>query len=275
MEPSDLGGQPSPPGDVNPYDPPWLGSPTGVPGQPAPLNPQARVFNTQLITAATFFASALAGTILLYVSLSRLGRSAEARRALLLGGGLTLTQVLGALILPYGIGLIVPFGAMLAMNTLSKRLQDPFVIPHLSQGAARGSGWFVAGTCLASFACMLVLLGGGTLLKQAASRHVEVSPGHVVTYNKRAGEIEARKVGAILESRGVFVPGQRASVDYSRYGENVTLKVVLRGDWQSVPVMNLYTEVADEIFAQTGHRFVTVLLLDRMGKQRQKVSISR
>ena len=237
--------------------------------------PPARIFSTQVVTAVTFLTGPLGGTCLLFLSLSRLGRKAEARRALALGGAVAAAQVLAATMLPYGTVSTLPFAAMLVMNTLSKRLLDPYAVPHFNQGGQRGSGWFVFGTCVVSAIAMVVLIGGAMLIKQSASRHVDVSPGHRVIYNKQAGEAEARKVGEILEAHGVFAPGQNAVVDYVRYRNNLSLEITLSGGWSTPETMKLYTEIAHEIATATKQRFVSIRLLDSGGRVKQKVEISR
>ncbi|MCA9634254.1 MAG: hypothetical protein KC766_41700 [Myxococcales bacterium] len=233
----------------------------------------ARPFTTTAVGVATFFGSALAGTIVMYLSLSRLGHAAGARRALLLGGGLTLLTLAAALSLPQGIGNAVPLGATIAMVMLGRQMLDPVVTPHLGRGGRKGSGWLVAGISLGSALVLLgVLVGLSEGLGVTGDDYVEASPGHRVVYESGASEGEARQVAETLERQEVFPPGDKAEVILRRRGAGLELQVVLSSGWKDQPVVDYYTKLADQLAVRTGRSPFAILLCNEFLITKKRIS---
>lgn len=246
----------------NPYAPPSAGPPSENAATAADLpHRDAKPFTTLAVGVATFFGSALAGTVLMYLSLSRLGRVREARRAALLGGGLTLGTLVAAIVLPLGIGNAVPIGVTIAMVMLSRQMLDPFVEPHLARGGRRGSGWSVTGISLVSaFVVFGALIGLTEGLGVSADDYVESAPGHRVIYERGASEGEARQVADTLEANGVFPPGGEAEVVLRRNGAGLELQVVLEQGWEDPPVAEYYAGLAQQLETRTGRTPFVILL---------------
>ena len=256
-------------GEVNPYAPPRLGD---EPSAQLPTS-DARVFSTAAVGVATFLGSALAGTILMYLSLSRLQRRADARRAALLGGALTLATLGLAVVLPQGIGNAVPIAVTLAMVMLARKMLDPVVVPHLERGGRKGSALLVAGVSIAS---ALVVFGAGIGLSEgldiSADDYVESTPGHRVIYERGATEGEGSRVADVLETNGIFPPGGRAEVVLRRKGSGLELQVVLGSSWKEPSVIAAYTALAKQLSTRTGRSPLVILLCNEYLITKQTVS---
>ncbi|MCA9647184.1 MAG: hypothetical protein H6718_09725 [Polyangiaceae bacterium] len=259
--------------ELNPYAPPNLGelNQGGEDGSLAPRD--ARPFTTVAVGIATFLGSALAGTILMYLSLSRMGRAAEARRAALLGGGLTLGTLVAALVLPPGIGNVVPIAVTIGIVMLARQMLDPVVMPHLARGGSKGSGWLVAGVTVGSAVAVFgALIGLSEGLDISADDYVESAPGHRVVYERGATEGEARQVAEVLETNGVFPPGSKAEVVLQRKGTGLQLQVVLGSNWKDPSVISYYTALAGQLSTRTGRSPFEILLCNEFLLTKQKVS---
>lgn len=258
--------QPTPAPDFNPYQPALA----GAPGDALPT-----IFSAKAVGVATFFGSGVAGTILLYLSLSRLGLKRDAQRGVALGAALTVATLAVVLVLPPGTANFVPLVATLVMSALGRKLLDAPVAAHLARGGQCASGWHTAGITLGgAVLAVCILFAANTAVAGVGQKFVETSPGHHVIYKRKATQADARAVGKVLEAHGVFAPGKIGEVLIRGSENELVVQVVLSGNWSDTEVVTFYTNLAKELSKATGKRFVDVLLCDDLLKTRQKISVA-
>lgn len=255
---------PPPVAQLNPYQPAMAGAPN-------PALP--KIFNARSVGIATFFGSGLAGTVLMYLTLSRLGLQREARRAVGLGALITLLTLGAALVLPQGVGNVAPLAATFGMLALAHKLLDAPVAAHLARGGGRASGWHTAGVSLGGAVATLGVVIFATLaFDGVGEKFVEVSPEHRVVYERKATEADAKAVGEVLKARGVFVAGQPGEVIIGGTKQALNVQVVLTSGWRDPQTVVFFTEVAQDLGKATGKRFVKLELCDDFLNVKQKIS---
>jgi RsiW-degrading membrane proteinase PrsW (M82 family) len=146
----------SPP-EINPYAPPA----TNLDGA-APIAADAGdrfdrpLFSSGQIGAATFFASLLAGVLMLQANYRAMRRSGDANKTLALGLLAFCAWIALVMILPRGAQLPMNIGAVFAMSSVARSLQGQAFFNHTRAGGAKRSNWLVFAIIMGTFVAIFV-----------------------------------------------------------------------------------------------------------------------
>lgn len=144
----------------NPYAPPQVqGFAPGYGGY-AGYGPEAplatRLYTPGHVSLATFLGTPLAGSVIMAMNESRLGRKATALKTALLGIAGTIVLLIISFALPDNFPAFpINIGTLLLMGWIARSRQGATVARHIAAGGRPASGWAAAGIALL---CLLVTI---------------------------------------------------------------------------------------------------------------------
>jgi hypothetical protein len=198
----------------------------------------AKIFTPDQVGLATFLGGPLGGGALLALSHRRAG-TGRALMPLVVGVALTAASIVAAIVLGSNLTFVIPLAGVFAMRALAQQ-QAP-AIEAAAGATVRASSWSAVGIAVATLVATVVVGGGAYVAYAEATEAPAIDFGHdhEVQYADGATAAEARRVGDLLNSDGVFEHAHNGmTVRLERAGGELHAKFVFRdGAWDDADVI--------------------------------------
>jgi hypothetical protein len=249
-----------------------------VPPVPTEPKPPYALYTHKAVGLATFFGTPIAGTALMAMNYSRLGRKRLAWWAIGLGLLGTIVTFAIAMVVPTSwplpLQLVPALVGLFAVMAIAESLQGKDVKQHVRRGGDNASMWKATGIGLISLVVVLgVFVGLSILMPGELSKKINATPVEAVYYTKDATQADAVKLGDLLKSAGFF-NGQRAkSVVLTRSSSGTRVKFVVgEGVWDKPEIIDAFRSIGKGIAAGLGSP-LTVLLCDKDLNVKKEIKI--
>lgn len=243
--------------------------------------PAYKLYNDGAVGLATFFGSPLAGSIVLAINYKRLGKSAAAWKAVLLGTlGTALLVGIGIAIDNSAVGSGIGIGVLVGMMGLARSVQGPVVAEHVSRGGRLASGWGATGigvlTVVLAFVLALAAIVGVVMFTPSElGQKASITNVEEVYYAGESTEADARKLGEILKTSGFFDGNNRKSVALRKDKTGNTISFALVKDfWNKPDVVKDFTAIGQNIADNGFGRPLTIHLCNRFMQVQKEIKIN-
>ena len=231
--------------------------------------PSYRLFDPAAVGLATFFGSLIAGTILMAMNYSRLGRAGKGALALLLG--VLCTAVL------IGIGWNKPVGSgslgvvlFIVVWQVAKMKQGNDVNVHVTRGGALESKWKAFGAGVATLVVIVASIVGVVVLLQGDNT-VTIGSKDQVIVSGAATRADATALGNALKTAGYFQDRGVSVLLDRETGGTVISFVTKDGFWNQPGVQSSFELIASAVAPSVGGYPVQMHIVDS-NKNVQKTS---
>jgi hypothetical protein len=245
-----------------------------LPAAPPATKP---LYTPGAVTLATVFGGPLAGYWIMATNYRRMGRPADAQRAIA-SGLLIVALIVGA-------GFLLPpeyQSAALGMNIAlifflrrqAQKEQGAAVEEHLAQGGREGSLWAAFGVGMAI--CLLVMSIALGVIFAPTLLHPSITVGlnDKVIYSGSAARQDAELLGQALKADGFF-QDKGIVVRLAKSGGATTVSFSVKdGLWNDEQYVSNVEAFGREIAPAVGGTPFTIRLLDSAGITRREITIS-
>lgn len=192
-----------------------------------------RLFSPVNIAVATFFGTALAGSILLALNYRRAGKPRAAFYSVVFGAAIAFAVIAIALFTPDTRVVQTAFTALniglcLGLKRFCEIWQGADIAAHRAAGGTVGAGWPTAGIAVGCMVGVLAVLVAGLLVQWKVKAGDSVEFGDSTVYYKDGvTEAEAREVGETLEELGWFGGGNAMDIQVRRRGGEIHIAFIV------------------------------------------------
>lgn len=220
------------------------------------------------ITAATFFATPLAGAWLMRWNFLKLGNPSAARTSPIVGAFVTaLLIVLGFVLpdkFPRFVLAIVP---LFAIRSIARAQFGEAIARHVDEGGEILSSWRVVKVCgatiLATIALSTGLVYSAELLRVGEPERMQFGGGNEVVYTGDATESQARRLGEFLQGQSYFQGDRPATVKLEVADGRAVVSFVFGHSWASDSTVELMNRLGAKLTVDAlGVVLTTILLVD-------------
>jgi hypothetical protein len=229
------------------------------------------------VAIASLLGSHFAGSIVMAINYRRMGQSAKAWCALLLGLVTAVGLLTVAVLLPDSLSTAtrgVAIGIVVGMFYLAKQLQSRQYEEFLAAGGRKASAWAAAGIGLA---CLAVVMGGllaygYTSTTLTLGTPVQVPGGGQIHCGQGATKEEALRIAAVLGKEELDLA--ECTVQFSREGGRPVLAIVVAKDaWKDPFTLLSFRALAQTLSEQALNKGpVDVILWDDELEVRERLT---
>jgi hypothetical protein len=249
---------------MDPYSPPAEPVASSAFAAPAAFPAPRPLFSSGQVIVASFFASPLAGFVLLALNARRRGENNRAILTLVAGLLCTALFVAAGIALPVGKLSSIGMLPTIAIALYAKQ-HDTTFDQHIQAGGKKASGWATAGIGIATLATLF----GATVAILWATGYgedpsVAFGPDEHVYYVDGATEEDARRVGAYLQKAGMFTGHKEIDVKTERDRDGIAVSFVVGdGRWDEPGVIDAFGAIREGLAKDAfPGKTVTVKLCD-------------
>lgn len=235
-------------------------TPQGTTGVMYQISPSYRLFDPAAVGLATFFGSPIAGTILMAVNYSRLGKAGKGVLALLLG-------VLGtAAIVAIGWNKPVGSGSLgvvlfIVVWQVARAVQGNDVNAHVARGGALASKWLAFGIGIATLVVVVAGIFAVAFFQQSGNT-VTIGSKDQIIISGTASKADATALGNALKTAGYFQDrGVTVLLDKESSGTSISF-VTKEGFWNQPGVQSSFEQITWQVAPSVGGFPVTMKIVD-------------
>jgi hypothetical protein len=222
--------------------------------------PSYRLFDPAAVGLATFFGSPIAGTILMAVNYSRLGKAGKGVLALLVGVLCTAVLIAIGWNKPLGSGSL---GVVLFIVVwqVAKATQGNDVNAHVARGGGLASKWLAFGIGIATLVFVVAAIFAIAFLQQSGNT-VTIGTKDQVVISGSATKADATALGNALKTDGYFQDrGVTVLLDKETSGTAISF-VTKEGYWNQPGVLSSFEQIAWQVAPSVGGFPVTMKIVD-------------
>jgi hypothetical protein len=192
--------------------------------------PAYRLFSVQAVTIAALFGGPVAGSILMAVNYSRLGKKGQAALTFIVGFVVTAIAIFIGYAIPANGTYPIALGLLILTRFAATSMQGKAIERHVSLGGRLGSKWLAFGLGVAILCVIFLAIFVPAYMSSAHSK-VIIGSKDEVFYTGSATRQEAQSLGDALKKGSYFVDrGTSVFLDKGANGTTISL-VVHDGAW--------------------------------------------
>jgi hypothetical protein len=244
-----------------------------VENSPESAPPSYLLFEPAAVGLATFFGSPIAGTILMAMNYSRLGKAGKGWLAVSLG-------VLGTAVL-IAIGWNKPVGSgslgvvlFIAVWQLARVLQGNDVNAHQARGGRLVSRWAAFGIGIATLVVVVAGIAAAALLQQSGNA-VTIGTKDQVIASGNATKADAAALGDALKTAGYF-QDRGVSVLLDKENGATTISFATKeGYWNQPGVLSSFEQIVWQVAPSVGGFPVTVKIVNSNNEVEKTATVGK